>query len=191
MQKFKGYLLPIVFLIGVLFGASIQRHYDTEGKRRSAKIISQVLTSAVKKNKPAIQEKMINENVSSEHVNADACIVWCFDPRFKELLSDFEKKLNYRHIDEVKVAGGAKDILSDDGYAMDQIRKSCALHHTKEIILMLHINCGAYNGESNPEIYTKELDLIREVVQEVLKTYNYTPKIRTVLAKFDGLYEIR
>ncbi len=96
------------------------------------------------------------------HYTADACIVWCFDDRFSKLLDEYIKQQNFAHVDLVKVAGGAKDLASPDGeharaYLLDQIAKSIKLHHTKEIILMMQSDCGAYGGNTASGNYSHEI----------------------------------
>ncbi|OGZ44849.1 MAG: hypothetical protein A3F26_00475 [Candidatus Ryanbacteria bacterium RIFCSPHIGHO2_12_FULL_47_12b] len=105
------------------------------------------------------------------HYTADACIVWCFDDRFSKLLDEYIKQQNFAHVDLVKIAGGAKDLASPENeparaYLLDQIAKSIKLHHTKEIILMAHSECGAYGGSTDVDFYTNELQRARESVQK-------------------------
>jgi carbonic anhydrase len=99
-------------------------------------------------------EKVFSFDSPHEYYTADACVVWCFDDRFYKLLKAFGKSKGAKHIDLVKVAGGAKALgvptngPSPDRAARDfllaQIKTSIRLHGTKRIILMTHRDCGAY-----------------------------------------------
>ncbi len=81
----------------------------------------------------------------------DAAIVWCFDNRFELGFHKFLKRSGIIHTDPIKIAGGAKSLASpkiesDREFVLDQIRSSINLHGTKNVILMLHSDCGAYGG---------------------------------------------
>ena len=39
---------------------------------------------------------------SREHYKADACVVWCFDDRFSDLLEAFKKERGFKRIDVVE-----------------------------------------------------------------------------------------
>ncbi len=187
----KNKIVAFVICISCFIaGALCQRYYDTQGQRRVARVISQISASA--QNATPVSTKkdlVVSKNTATEHYTADVCLVWCFDNRFAALRDEFIKTRGYKRVDPVYVAGGGKDILSNDGYIIDQIRKSCALHHTKEVVLMVHTGCGAYGGKENPSFYAEELSLIKRVTTELLKDVEHPPKVTTVLAQYDGLYE--
>jgi carbonic anhydrase len=86
-----------------------------------------------------------------ERYECDAAIVWCFDNRFHLSFSKFLKRSGIVTSDVIKIAGGAKCLASpasetDRQFLLDQIRTSIRLHGTKQVILMLHSDCGAYGG---------------------------------------------
>lgn len=81
----------------------------------------------------------------------DAAILWCFDNRFALGFRKFLKRTGVINPDSIKIAGGAKVLVSPDResereFVLDQIRKSIRLHGTRRVILMLHSDCGAYGG---------------------------------------------
>ncbi len=83
--------------------------------------------------------------------HCDAAIVWCFDNRFQLGFAKYLKRQGIINSDPIKIAGGAKSLASpehesDRQFVLDQIQKSIRLHGTKLVILMLHSDCGAYNG---------------------------------------------
>lgn len=83
------------------------------------------------------------------HYMASATVVWCFDRRtFKELVK-FDEINSV--IDPLTHGGGAKNLASPAKefyreYLLDQIETSVTLHHSKKVVLMNHIDCGAYGG---------------------------------------------
>ncbi len=86
-----------------------------------------------------------------DHYIADACVVWCYNDRFYELLKKFGKKQKFTHIDLVKVAGGAKALASAEAtpereFVLNQVKTSVRFHGAKRVVLMLHRDCGAYGG---------------------------------------------
>ena len=96
-------------------------------------------------------EKIVPYNSQREHYTADACVVWCFDHRFSDLLGKFSKK--FKNFDLVKIAGGAKalagDASPDRDFVLNQIKTSIRLHGVKRVVLMLHRDCGAYGGSKS------------------------------------------
>ena len=105
----------------------------------------------------------------------------------------------FRDVDEVKIAGGAKDLAHgtppEKKYLLSQIAKSVKLHHTAEVILMVHHACGAYgktfdNSEDELAFYSRELDLARAVVLKFAKAKKLNLRVKKVFASFDGLMEL-
>ena len=96
-------------------------------------------------------KKVFHFDSPREKYQCDAVILWCFDNRFELAFRKFLSRIGVVHSDPVKIAGGAKSLASpehetDRDFVLDQIRKSMRLHGTKRAILMLHSDCGAYNG---------------------------------------------
>jgi carbonic anhydrase len=96
-------------------------------------------------------KKVFHFDSPREKYECDGVILWCFDNRFDLAFRKFLGRIGILHADPVKVAGGAKCLASpeqesDREFVLDQIRKSIRLHGTKRAILMVHSDCGAYNG---------------------------------------------
>src|SRR5436190_10201818 len=96
-------------------------------------------------------KKVFHFDSPREKYHCDAAIVWCFDNRFELGFRKFLKRVGVFNSDPVKVAGGAKCLASpeherDREFVLEQLRKSCRLHGTSRVILMLHTDCGAYGG---------------------------------------------
>jgi carbonic anhydrase len=95
--------------------------------------------------------KVFHFEAPREHYVADAAVVWCFDHRFHAGFEKFLKRNGAVRTDVIKIAGGAKSLVSpereaDRAFVLDQIEKSIRLHATKRVILMVHSDCGAYGG---------------------------------------------
>jgi len=133
---------------------------------------------------------------SNEHYVADACVAWCFDDRFTPLMGEFLKQ--FSHLDVVKVAGGAKALAGgpspERDFVLGQIKASVRLHATKRIILMVHIDCGAYGGSKvfNNDMAQEKTHHEKELAVAVafLNQEISGISILCVLADFDGLYEV-
>ena len=147
-------------------------------------------------------KKIIAVKSSKEHYAAKACIVWCFDNRFRNALFEFAKSQNLEPYDLIMIAGGAKSLASptnesDHDYLLDQIRTSLQLHHTEKIVLMTHSDCGAYGGlksfDNSPktefEKHGAELSAAQNIVQKFLVT-NDLPRVPVEIA-FVDFEEIR
>jgi len=143
-------------------------------------------------------ERVLNFKSEAHHYRADACVVWCFDARFSDLLEELIAYRGYKYIDLVKVAGGAKSLASGTGseqaYILDQVSKSINLHNPKEIILMAHKDCGAYakqfqNSEDELIFYGAELNEAMKVIEKLLQGVEQKIAIKKYFADFDGLLE--
>ena len=151
----------------------------------------------------AVLKKISGYAVTAGHYVADACIVWCFDERFRPSLEAFLRTKEISHYDLVSVAGGAKTLAGptnegDWNYLFTQIKISLDLHHAKRICLMMHEDCGACGGSRafvNSEVEERELTAMLEAAKENIRdffratTYADVP-IDLVLVKFNGIYEL-
>jgi carbonic anhydrase len=95
--------------------------------------------------------KVFHFDAPREKYHCDAAVIWCFDNRFELGFRKFLKRIGVANSDPIKIAGGAKCLASPDQeterqFVLEQIRKSMRLHGTRRVILMLHSDCGAYNG---------------------------------------------
>ena len=141
-------------------------------------------------------EPIIKFESPKGHYTADACVVWCFDDRFYKLLKAFGKQVQFKNIDLVKVAGGAKALAGeaspDRDFIIGQVKASVRLHDTKKVILMTHRDCGGYGGSKNfadaeaeRVFHTGQLTAAKSFVQKETGL-----PVSAYFADFDGLYEI-
>ena len=141
-------------------------------------------------------EPVIKFQSSKEHYTADACVVWCFDDRFYKLLKAFGKQENFKNIDLVKIAGGAKALGGEAGpdrdFVLGQLKASIRLHGTKRVVLMLHRDCGAYGGSKNFPDANAELEhhTARLKAAKDLLGKEVNVPVDMYFADFDGLYKI-
>lgn len=134
------------------------------------------------------------------HYAAEACIIWCFDNRFRSLLHTFITARRFTRVDCVVVAGGAKSLASserktDCAYLLRQIKKSIALHKAELIILMTHSDCGAYGGleafggDARCEL-EQHIEDLRDAVGVVKNNIPGSVEIETIFADFQGIRSI-
>ena len=146
-------------------------------------------------------ERIISQDVGKSHYKADACVIWCFDDRFSGLFENFVKKQGFRHVDLIKVAGGAKGIASPENeaerdYLLGQVKKSIRLHNSPAVILMVHSDCGAYGGlkfsvkEEEFSFYLRELEKAEEAVKNYLYKNSLKAGIVRHFADFEGLAKV-
>lgn len=143
--------------------------------------------------------KILSAESDPKHYRAEACVVWCFDDRFSKPLEALAQREKFKHYDLVRIAGGAKPLASltqDNGllFLLSQVRTSVLLHKAREIILMVHTDCGAYGGSKAfngdvSEIHKLKQDLERA---KTLLQRELSPetKIKGILADFHNLYEV-
>ncbi len=142
-------------------------------------------------------QRIFSFTSSAEHYTAEACVVWCFDERFRKLLDAFIEHRAFAHPDRIIIAGGAKSLSSPEvesarDFTLGQIQKSLKLHHPKRIILMTHSDCGAYGGlqafgskEAELEKHRIELIAARDALASAIDLTGI--EIEMVFADFEGL----
>lgn len=145
-------------------------------------------------------ERVIDFPVQSEHYHADACTVWCFDDRFSPALEKLVNATQCKHIDLIKVAGGAKGLASGDdaerAYLLDQIAKSIKLHEPNVIWLMVHADCGAYGNpkfdspEAEAAFFAEELGKAESAVRIFFQKNNITTPIKKYSIDFKKIAEL-
>lgn len=131
--------------------------------------------------------------LSKNHYQAQAAIIWCYDHRAWSALLSFLKKEKIKDFDLISIAGGAKSLASPDkklerGFVLDQIKKSILLHQTKKVILMNHSDCGGYggikkfNGDFKKELkfHQKELEKAKKLIKNKFPSL----KIQTIFVEF-------
>lgn len=112
----------------------------------------------------------------------DALLVTCIDYRFQRYVRNWtDDNLKKQTFDLVGYAGSTKDLKT----ILKQIAISVRLHHTKQIILIHHEDCGAYGDKSTPETHKNDLTKARK---EVLAIY---PNVTVSLyyLRLDGVFE--
>jgi carbonic anhydrase len=144
--------------------------------------------------------KVFHFDAPREKYHCDAAIVWCFDNRFQLGFSKYLKRLGVVNSDPIKIAGGAKSLVSpeqerDREFVLEQIRKSIKLHGTKRVILMLHSDCGAYGGlaggfggDAKAEALHHEDELQRAA--EWLKNEIPGIEVQGYFVDFEGIWEV-
>ena len=145
-------------------------------------------------------KKVFHFDSPREKYQCDAAIFWCFDNRFELAFRKFLGRIGIVHSDPIKVAGGAKCLASpehegDREFVLDQLRKSMRLHATNLAILMVHSDCGAYNGlmggfggDRLAEAENHE----RELRRAAANLWKVIPEIavRAYFVDFEGVWEV-
>jgi len=84
------------------------------------------------------------------HHTAKALVLHCIDFRFVHDIVHFLKNLGLDgQYDDVSVAGATKNLVdpydkSDVEFVLRQIQIAKKLHHVDQVILINHLDCGAY-----------------------------------------------
>lgn len=180
-----GAVFGAIILTSSIFGL-LYSHFNNQKSFQSLKKSAQI----------------VGLTIDHEHYEADSCIVCCIDDRFTPMIDRFTNKNGYKKVDMIKVAGGAKDLISSgikanlvrnqliSDYLCKQIAKSIELHHTKRVDIMIHIECGAYDGKNDENFSIDELSSAKTVIEDYLKDAGYNPAIHAYIETFDGLYEL-
>lgn len=77
-------------------------------------------------------------------------LIKCMDFRLtRDVYSWLEEKQLVNDCDIISVAGATKDLVENpQGYVFSLIKLAIQLHQVKKIILMHHMDCGAYGGNA-------------------------------------------
>jgi hypothetical protein len=146
-------------------------------------------------------KKVFHWTAPREKYHCDAVIVWCFDNRFEIGFRKFLKRSGVVNSDPIKIAGGAKSLVSPDHetdreFVFEQIRKSIRLHGTKRAILMLHSDCGAYGGleggfggnaEAEAEHHAEDLKIAAANLSKAIPGLT----VDAYFVDFEGIWEVR
>lgn len=110
---------------------------------------------------------------------AQACALFCMDFRFKnETLNYLEEELNLKDLDIITAAGSSKNIanpkvLSDYQFITRQIEISIQLHEIDKIVLINHVNCGAYGSaeffggaDKEREVHVRDLKKSKKLIEK-------------------------
>ena len=144
-------------------------------------------------------KKVFHFDAPSEWYVCDAAIVCCFDSRFDRGFSKFLKRMGIENADPIRVAGGAKVLVSPDResdreFVLDQIRSSIRLHGTRRVILVLHSDCGAYGrlarfqGDTAAEAAYHESELRRAAANLTAALPGI--EVQRYFADFEGIWEV-
>lgn len=147
-----------------------------------------------------MQRQYIFRHPSSlDHYKADAFIIWCFDDRFREAEMVFLQHMGIRHRDPESPAGGAKIFFDpekegDREYMRRELEKSVALHHTEEVWLFTHHDCGACGGmqrfgndrDTEFAYHRQGHQIAREFIQ---KNFPEIKNIKTFFVDEEGVIE--
>lgn len=93
-------------------------------------------------------------HILNQH-EVDSAVVACIDFRFRGHLPEaIRKAFGVEHWDQIKLAGGAKNISMPGKKArmetvLDDIGLAISAHNAKTIILLNHQNCGKYAAEGH------------------------------------------
>lgn len=123
------------------------------------------------------------------HELTEALVLTCIDFRFHEKLKDALAKLKIKNYDLMALAGGAKNLASPtkaiyQKTVLDNIKLAADLHKIKKVILVNHIDCGAYGGSNSHKNKKEEIAFHKSELkksEEVIKTVFPNLKVKTEL----------
>lgn len=127
--------------------------------------------------------------MDNHHTLPEALVLTCIDFRFHEKLKEALAKLKIKNYDLMALAGGAKNLASPkkseyQKTVLDNIKLAADLHKIKKVILINHIDCGAYGGSGQHQnkkeetaFHKSELKKAEDLVKSVFSNL----KIKTEL----------
>lgn len=120
---------------------------------------------------------------------AQALVLRCIDFRFVSGLHDQLGSLGLKdQHDLVSVAGAAKNLVdpmkpADTEFVMRQIDIANRLHHIKEVIIINHLDCGAYGKIfASPEEERQRHERDLKAARDLITTTYPNLKVRLILA---------
>lgn len=140
---------------------------------------------------------------SEEHYTAWACIFCCFEDRIWKLRNEFfrwlGRELGAEHFDPITIAGGPMALAEDEplrkSFALNEIRISRKAHGTDRVILVFHIDCGAYKemGKSfdSPEEEYRHHEEASLRAEATVKERFPDMEVERYIADFRGIHRVR
>lgn len=124
---------------------------------------------------------LYNILVMNDHT-CETIIVTCIDFRFQEHINNWiSKNFAPKTFDRVAIAGGVFDL----DYVLKQVEISHRLHHIKKVILINHVDCGAYGEAGTPEKHADDL----KKAAAAIKTQYPDLEVQTYYLHLDGTSE--
>lgn len=142
-------------------------------------------------------KKVVDHVTNPQHIDVDALVIHCFDPRFEDAHNMFKKL--FGKVDTVCVAGGAKHFTQPDSigfqFMTNQVDISLALHNPKKIVLSIHESCGAYKGSipndaAENEFLADQIDIAVKNLKTYLVEKGHNLPIERHIAGFDGVMHL-
>ena len=127
----------------------------------------------------------------------ESIVLTCIDFRFRKEVGDLLSRAGFRDFDLVALPGASKAVIEESsrGVLFHAVEASLALHHPRRIIVVDHIDCGAYGGsaafagpEDEEAFHAARLDEAREIIRgefpllEVVAAYMDWDKLK-ILSK--------
>lgn len=122
---------------------------------------------------------VIRKEMNNHHELPEALVLTCVDFRFQEKLKEALQKLKIKKYDLLALAGGAKNLASPtkaiyQKTVLDNIKLAVGLHKIKTMVLMNHIDCGAYGGSGEHKnlraeitFHKSELKKAEELIKKI------------------------
>lgn len=132
---------------------------------------------------------------NNHHEFPEALVLTCIDFRFQDKLKDALAKLKIKKYDLLALAGGAKNLASPtksiyQKTVLDNMKLAVDLHKIKTVILINHIDCGAYGGSKKYKNLREEIAFHKselEKAENTIKTAFPGLKIKTKLLSLQGM----
>lgn len=102
-------------------------------------------------------------------------VVICMDFRFRQDLQNLLGRAGFSDFDLIALPGASKAIIDDESrnIVFGAIDISAEKHHAKRIIVVDHIDCGAYGGSGKfageseeKEFHAEQLKKAKEILKE-------------------------
>jgi carbonic anhydrase len=110
--------------------------------------------------------------------SCQAIVITCIDFRIQEMIINWIKENIKGNFDRVAITGSARRLP----FILDQISLSHKLHHTKEVYLINHEDCGEYGKESTFENHKKDLLFARKTIRDLIPGF----KVHLYYLKMNG-----
>lgn len=107
----------------------------------------------------------MNNNFLNQH-KCEAAVLICMDFRFhNDLYRHVKEVMKIESFDLLAMAGSAKDLI-ENGPGKEAILRDFSiskdLHKAGKVIIVHHIDCGAYGGSKNFESREKEIEFQKD-----------------------------
>jgi len=122
------------------------------------------------------------ENKNRDKHRCQAIVIACMDFRFQSSLAEALTKIGLESYDLVLLPGGGKALIDEVGrdLVLGAIDISQSKHHCNTVVVVNHVDCGAYGGSETLGTPEEEENFQTGQIKEALEAIKSRPEFSSL-----------